>query len=327
MLRFVPTSNLDSEFTAAAEPYRRELLVHCYQMLGSVDDAQDLVQETMIRAWGAYDRYEPERASMRTWLHRIATNSCLNALESRARRPLPSGVGQAFADPEAAFVPGLEVPWLQPIPDRVLGAAPKDPADLALERGSLRLALVAALQLLPARQRAALILRDVLGFSASEAAEALDLTAAAVNSALQRARAALANPGRDVELIREPDRSESEVVDRYAAAFEQADVEGLARLLAEEVVLEMPPMWNWYIGSEAYRGFMVRVFRMNGDDWRTVRTSANRQPAIVAYCRQHDRYRLHTLQIFTVEQGAVVRTTVYQVPEVFAIFELPEILD
>ena len=166
----MPAPDMGLEFAAATEGYRRELLVHCYQMLGSVHEAEDLVQETMLRAWRAYERYDPDLASMRTWLYRIATNACLNALEGRARRPLPSGVGQPFDDPDAAFVPGFEVPWLQPIPDRLLGDPPDDPAVLAAERSGLRLAVVAALQLLPAKQRAALILRDVLGFSAAEVA-------------------------------------------------------------------------------------------------------------------------------------------------------------
>jgi RNA polymerase sigma-70 factor (ECF subfamily) len=170
------------EFSDAAEPHRRELLIHCYQMLGSVSDAQDLVQETMTRAWRAYNRFDPDLASMRTWLYRIATNACLNALDGRARRPLPSGVGQPFDDPDAPFVPGTEVPWLQPFPDRVLGTFPADPEAMALERGQLRLAFVAALQLLSAKQRAALILRDVLGFSAAEVAEELSMSVAAVNS-------------------------------------------------------------------------------------------------------------------------------------------------
>jgi RNA polymerase sigma-70 factor (ECF subfamily) len=181
---YMPQRTLDVEFTARTEPHRHELLVHCYQMLGSVQDAQDLVQETMLRAWRAYDRYDPELASMRTWLYRIATNACLNALEGRSRRPLPSGVGQRFDDPDAAFVTGFEVPWLQPLPDRLLGGAPDDPAVLAAERSGLRLAVVAALQLLPAKQRAVLILRDVLGFAAAEVALNLDMSTAAVNSAL-----------------------------------------------------------------------------------------------------------------------------------------------
>jgi RNA polymerase sigma-70 factor (ECF subfamily) len=320
----MPAREMGPEFAAATEPYRRELLVHCYQMLGSVQDAQDLVQETMLRAWRAYERFDSDLASIRTWLYRIATNACLSALESRARRPLPSGVGQPFDDPDAALAPGFEVPWLQPIPDRLLGGLPEDPAMLVAERSGLRLAVVAALQLLPAKQRAALILRDVLDFSAAEAAQMLGTSTAAVNSALQRARAAFADPGLDADQLREPERAQREVVDRYVAAFERADVDGLARLLAEEVVLEMPPMWNWYVGPAAYRRFITRVFDMRGRDWRTVPTSANRQPAMVAYNREGDRYQLHTLQVFTVKRGAIVRTTVYQDPDVFAIFELPK---
>ena len=292
------------QFTEAAEPHRRELLVHCYQMLGSVPEAQDLVQETMLRAWRAYDRYDPEPGSVRTWLYRIATNACLSALESRSRRPLPSGVGQPFDDPDAAFVPGFEVPWLQPIPDRLLGNAPDDPAVLATERRGLRLAVVAALQLLPAKQRAALIFRDVLEFSAAEAARMLDMSTAAVNSALQRARAAFAGPGLAADSLKEPGVEHREVVERYMTAFEHADVEGLARMLAQEVVLEMPPMWNWYIGQDAYSRFMERVFALRGRDWRTVPIPANRQPAMVAYARQGDRYQIHTLQVFTVEEGS-----------------------
>ena len=322
----MPGHTLEHEFTAAAEPHRRELLVHCYQMMGSVQEAEDLVQETLLRAWRAYDRYDPDLASVRTWLYRIATNACLNALEGRSHRPLPSGVGERFDDPEAAFVPGFEVPWLQPIPDRLLGGAPDDPAVLVAERSGLRLAVVAALQLLPAKQRAVLILRDVLDFATAEVAVVLDMSAAAVNSALQRARATFKGPRLDAETLKEPEPAQRAVVDRYMAAFERADVEELTRMLADEVVLEMPPMWNWYLGVAAYARFMARLFDMRGRDWRTVPISANKQPAMVAYNRQSDQYQLHTLQVFSVEEGVIVRTTVYQDPEVFAIFDLPEIL-
>jgi RNA polymerase sigma-70 factor, ECF subfamily len=317
---------MGSEFAATAEPFRRELLVHCYQMLGSVQEAQDLVQDTMLRAWRAHERYDPDLASMRTWLYHIATNACLNALEGRSRRPLPSGVGPAFDDPDAAFVPGFEVPWLQPIPDRLLGGGPDDPAVLAAERSGLRLAVVAALQLLPAKQRAVLILRDVLGFTAAEVAVLLDLSTAAVNSALQRARATFAGPRLDAETLKEPELAQRVLVDRYMSAFERADVQELTRMLAEEVVLEMPPMWNWYFGAVAYARFMARVFNTRGGAWRTVPISANRQPGMVAYSRLADQYQLHTLQVFTVEEGVILRTTVYQDPEVFALFDLPKIL-
>jgi RNA polymerase sigma-70 factor (ECF subfamily) len=172
------------DFEQQTNPFRRELLAHCYQMLGSVHDAEDLLQDTLLRAWRAFDRYDEERASLRTWLYRIATNTCLTALEKRTRRPLPTGLIGPTEDLLAPMVHGQEVVWLQPFPDAKL-----DPADLVAFRGSLRLAVVAAMQLLPARQRAVLILRDVLDWRASDVAEALDTTTASVNSALQRARA------------------------------------------------------------------------------------------------------------------------------------------
>lgn len=311
-------------FRAAVEPHRRELLVHCYRMLGSVDDAQDLLQETMTRAWRAYPRYDPHRASMRTWLYRIATNACLNALESRKRRPLPSDVGAVFDDPDAAFVPGFEVPWLQPFPDALLGPAPADPADVAVERARLRLAVVAALQLLSARQRAALVLRDVLEVPASKVAELLGTTAAAANSALQRARATLTTARADVATAAEPDETQRAVVDAWVAAFEAADVTALTKLVRDDVVLEMPPMWNWYRGSDAYGAFMARVFRTRGTTWRTVPVASNGQAALAAYRAEPDGpFTLHTLQVFTIHGRQIARTTVFQDPRVFALFDSP----
>jgi RNA polymerase sigma-70 factor (ECF subfamily) len=298
------------EFEAVTEPHRHELRVHCYRMLGSVHDADDLVQETMLRAWRAYDRYDPERASVRTWLYRIATNACLNALASRGRRPLPSAVGALFEDPEAAFVPGVEVPWLEPIP--------ADPAASAVERSRLRLAFVAALQLLPPRQRAALILREVFEVPAAEVAELLSTTTASVNSALQRARSGLAHAGVDPDAQAEPAAKQRAVVDRYVAAFERTDVAGLTALLADNVVLEMPPMWNWYAGIEPYRGFMRRVFRLRGAAWRTVPLWANGEAGFAAYAAGV----LHSVQILTVAEGRVTRTTVYQDEAVFDLFSL-----
>jgi RNA polymerase sigma-70 factor (ECF subfamily) len=319
----------DAAFGRAVEPHRRELLVHCYRMLGSVHDAQDLVQETMTRAWRAFDRYDPERASVRTWLYRIATNACLTALQSRRRRPLPSDVGARFDDPDAPFVPGLDVPWLQPFPDALLGSGPADPADVAVDRSRLRLAVVAALQLLPARQRAVLLLREVLGLPASDVAGLLDTTTAAVNSALQRARATLAGAGVDPGSVAEPDdERQREVVDSYVAAFEAADVPRLTALLQAEVVLEMPPMWNWYRGRGDYGGFMARLFRMRGTRWRTIPLAANGQAGIAAYVGGADReaYALHTVQVFDVVEGRIARTTVFQDPDVFGLFDLAQSL-
>jgi RNA polymerase sigma-70 factor (ECF subfamily) len=231
------------------EAFRGDLLAHCYRMLGSVDEAEDLVQETLLRAWRAAHRYDPRQASLRTWLHRIATNACLTALEGRARRPLPSGLGPAGDDPHVPLVPSLDVPWLQPFPDARLG----DPADAVQQRAGLRLALVAALQLLPPRQRAALVLREVLQLPAAEVAQVLDSSVASVNSSLQRARATLRAAGPVLEELREPaDPTERTVVEQYLAAFEAADVAGLTRLLADDVVMEMPPVDLWLAGMAHY---------------------------------------------------------------------------
>jgi RNA polymerase sigma-70 factor (ECF subfamily) len=301
---------MEAGFERAVAPHRRELLVHCYRMLGSLQDAEDVVQETMLRAWRAFDRFDPARASLRTWLYRIATNACLNALESRASRPLPSSAGPAFDDPDAAFVPASEVPWLVPFPN--------DPESAAVERSRLRLALVAALQLLPARQRAALILREVLDLPAAEVADSLGMTTAAVNSALQRARARLAEAGVDPEAAAEPPAAQRAIVDRYVDAFERADVAALTALLADDVVLEMPPMANWYLGRDDYAGFMRRVYRLRGTDWHTEPLWANGEAGFAAYVDG----ALHTVQVLTVERGRVTRTTVFQSPEVFALFGL-----
>ncbi|SCL39055.1 RNA polymerase, sigma subunit, ECF family [Micromonospora rhizosphaerae] len=305
------------DFDRRTTPYRRELLAHCYRMLGSVHEAEDLVQETLLRAWRAFDRYDPERASLRTWLHRIATNVCLTALRTRRRRSLPSDVVGSNPDPDAPMVVG-EVPWLQPFPDALL-----DPATVVAARGSLRLALVAAMQLLPPRQRAILILRDVLDWSAAEVAQTLATTPAAVNSGLQRARARLGALAVREEQVAEPaDPDRRALVDRYVAAFERADVAALTRLLAEDAVLEMPPVLNWYVGRERYGRFMARVFAMRGSDWRILPTAANGQPALAAYVRDGDGYVPHTVQVLTVTGSRISRNVVFQDREVFAAFGL-----
>ena len=310
-------------FTLRTDPFRRELLAHCYRMLGSVHDAEDLLQETLLRAWRAFDQYDPSRAALRTWLYRIATNACLTALEQRSRRPLPSGLGAPPGDDaEEPLVRGEEVPWLQPIPDALVG----DPADVVAARGSLRLAVVAALQLLPARQRAVLILREVLQWPAADVAAALDMTTVAVNSALQRARVRLGAAGLGEDQVDEPTDAEQRAqVDRYVTAFENADLVALQRLLADDAVLEMPPFVNWYRGSELYVRFIARVFTLRGADWRMVPVGANGQPAVAAYVRAPDgRYALHTLQVFTVTTSGISRNTTFQDPEVFATFGLAD---
>ena len=311
------------DFTVRTDPFRRELLAHCYRMLGSVHDAEDLLQETLLRAWRAYDRYDPSRSALRTWLYRIATNACLTALEQRSRRPLPSGLGAPPGeDPGEPLLRGEEVPWLQPIPDAMLG----DPAGVLLSRGSLRLAFVAAMQFLPARQRAVLVLREVLDWPAAEVAAALGMSTAAVNSALQRARARLGELGLGEDQIHEPaDPGHRAQIERYVVAFENADLAALEKLLTEDCVLEMPPFVNWYRGRESYLGFIARVYTLRGTHWRLLPTGANGQPALAAYTRAEDGgYTLHTLQVFTVTEAGVSRNTVFQDRELFRYFGLPE---
>ncbi|KDN18148.1 sigma-70 family RNA polymerase sigma factor [Amycolatopsis rifamycinica] len=307
------------DFATRTEPHRRELLAHCYRMLGSVHEAEDLVQETLVRAWKAWEGYDPARASVRTWLYRIATNACLTALAGRARRPLPSGLGGPGDDPHAPLTPSFEIPWLHPFPDARLD----DPGRRLARRGTLRLALLAAMQTLPPKQRAVLILRDVLEFSAAEVAGFLGTTPAAVNSALQRARAGLG--GLSADEVPEPDDAAVEaVLDRYVRAFERADVAGLVELLTDDVVLEMPPVPLWFRGRDDYGRFLARLFGMRGPEWRMTRTAANGQPALVAYCRDDAGvYRLHTLQAFTVRGGRVAHNVVFADPAVLAPFGLP----
>jgi RNA polymerase sigma-70 factor (ECF subfamily) len=321
--------SISEDFVRRTDPFRRELLVHCYQMLGSIHDAEDLVQETLLRAWRAYGRFDDRRASLRTWLYRIATNACLTALESRSRRPLPSGLGAPNDDPEQPLVRGQEVPWLQPFPDALLGEDPSDPATVLAARGSLRLALVAAMQFLPARQRAILILRDVLDLPAAEVADMLDTTPAAVNSGLQRARARLGEVAAGEDQIDEPaDPRRRALVDRYVTAFENADVAALTRLLTDDAVLEMPPFLNWFVGREYYARFIARIFALRGTDWRMIPTSANGQPALGAYVRGEDgAYHVHTLQVFTVTGSGISRNVVFQDAGLFATFGLPPSLD
>jgi RNA polymerase sigma-70 factor, ECF subfamily len=297
------------------EPYRGELVAYCYRMLGSFHEAEDLVQETMLRAWKARDRYDRTRASVRTWLYRIATNVCLSALEGRARRPLPSGLGAPSQDPGAPLTPAFDIPWLQPFPD-----ARFDPG----MRADLRLALVAAMQILPPRQRAVLVLREVLQFSAAEVAGQLGTTVPAVNSALQRARAGLAEAGDAGEIAEPGDPGVRAVIQNYVEAFEAADVPALVRLLTDEAVLEMPPVPLWYRGRRDYGLFMRRVFEMRGPGWIMRQLSANGQPALAAYAPEPGGgHRLHTLQVLTVSSGRVACNVVFADPRVFEAFDLP----
>jgi RNA polymerase sigma-70 factor (ECF subfamily) len=297
-------------------------------MLGSAHEAEDLVQETLLRAWKARDRYDQARASLRTWLYRIATNACLSALESRQRRPLPSGLGAPSTDPDAPLVPDFAVQWLQPLPDDYLGAEKLDPQERAVERDSVRLALVAAMQVLPPKQRAVLLLRDVLGFSAVEVAEQLDASTASVNSALQRARVAVAVSSPRQDEIRNPDdQAVRTTIGRYVAAFEAADVATLVSLLTEDAVLEMPPVPLWYQGRADYGLFIARVFTMRGSGWRMLPAAANGQPALVAYSPDGaGGWQLHTVQVLTVTEQGIACNVVFADPQVFQVFGLEPVL-
>jgi RNA polymerase sigma-70 factor, ECF subfamily len=316
-----------ADFAQLADPFRAELTAHCYRMLGSVHDAEDQVQETMIRAWRSYADFEG-RASLRTWLYKIATNACLRALENRGHRPLPSGLG-APGSPEEPLAAGQEVPWLEPIPDALVRPDPADPAAVVASRAGLRLALIAALQYLPARQRAVLILRDVLQWHASEVAELLGISATAVNGLLLRARARIAQAGLAQDEIREPgEAAQRALLDRYAAAFENADAAALSRLLREDAVFEMPPILTWFAGRDLITRFLgTRVLGQPGD-FRTVPVAANSQPGLAFYLLGRDgEHHAHAVQVLTTTgDGSIAHIVSFNQPGLFPAFGLPQIL-
>jgi RNA polymerase sigma-70 factor (ECF subfamily) len=313
------------DFTSLTGRFRGELLAHCYRMLGSAEEAEDLVQETYLRAWRSFGGFEG-RASVRTWLYRIATNVCLTAIERRGRRPLPSGLGGPAEDPEAPVVAGAEVPWLQPLPDMLLTGEHQDPAAVAASRAGIRLAFVAALQYLSARQRAMLIMRDVLQWPAAQVADLLGTTTTAVNSGLRRARAQLARalPAED-ELAEPADPDTRALLDRFAAAFENANASALADLLREDVALEMPPVLTWFAGRQAVTGFLAsQVFSRRGRFWM-IPVMANGQPAFAA-CRREDdgSCRVREVLVLTVTTTGIARIVVFLDPGPFAAFGLAQ---
>ena len=315
-----------ADFAQLTGPFQAELMAHCYRMLGSVHDAEDQVQETLIRAWRSYSDFEG-RASLRTWLYKIATNACLRALENRGRRPLPSGLG-APGSPEEPLAAGHEVPWLEPLPDALVRADPADPASVVVSRASLRLALIAALQYLPARQRAVLILRDVLQWRASEVADLLGTTPTAVNGLLLRARARIEQAGLAQDEIREPEETpQRALLDRYAAAFENADASALAQLLREDAVFEMPPMLTWFAGRDLIGRFLgTRVLGQPGD-FKTVPIAANSQPGFAFYLLGRDgHHHAHAVHVLTVADAGIAHIVSFNQPELFPAFGLPQVL-
>jgi RNA polymerase sigma-70 factor (ECF subfamily) len=315
---------VSEDFTTATGPFRGELLAHCYRMLGSAEEAEDLVQETYLRAWRSFEGFEG-RSSMRTWLYRIATNACLTALERRSRRPLPSGLGAPSGDPGTPVVASLEVPWLQPLPGALLAADRTDPSAVAASRAGIRLAFVAALQRLSARQRAVLILRDVLEWPAAQVADLLGTTTTAVNSGLRRARAQLAQSPPAEDALAEPAEPDRRaLLDRFAAAVENADASALAQLLAEDVALEMPPALTWFAGRQAVVGFTASQLFTEPGALRLIPVTANGQPAFAVYQRESGgAYHAHAVQVLTVTAKGITRIVAFTDPGLFASFGLP----
>ncbi|MFI8213915.1 sigma-70 family RNA polymerase sigma factor [Streptomyces werraensis] len=251
------TTDLD----ATLEQYRVELTGYCYRMLGSSFEAEDAVQDTMIRAWRSIDKFE-ERSSLRSWLYRIATNVCLDMLSAGNKRARPMDLTESTPLARAALSPRPDHTWLEPMPDDRVLPTPADPAEAAVAKESVRLAFMAALQRLPAKQRAVLILREVLAWKASEVAELLGTSVASVNSALQRARATLAErrePGADAAVADPLDEDQKKLLDRYVAAFEGYDMSALTALLHEDAIMTMPPFDLWLTGADDITGFMTTM--------------------------------------------------------------------
>jgi RNA polymerase sigma-70 factor (ECF subfamily) len=327
-------ADLDATATTAApagadlemrlEQHRAELTGYCYRMLGSAFEAEDAVQETLLRAWRSFDRFEG-RAAFKSWLYRIATNVCLTMLDGRRRRARPMDLGPAGTI-DGALTTLPEVTWLEPIPDARVLPSEADPAELAMSRETLRLAFVAALQHLPARQRAVLILREVLRWKASEVAELLDTSVASVNSALQRARATLAASNVAVTDAPPPmDEADRALLARYVDAFEQFDIDGLVALLHEEATLSMPPYELWLRGVDDLRGWFLGTGQHCAGS-RLVAVTANGSPAFGQYSPTGPggSYEPWALQVIEMSEGRVAAINSFlDTARMFPLFGLP----
>lgn len=316
-------------FAAESERFRRELLSHCYRMVGSAHDAEDLVQEAYLRAWRARDDFEG-RASLRSWLYKIATNVCLTALEQRRSRVLPSTLTGPYdgpGRPPSRVAPG-EVSWLEPLPDAWLAPAADDPGAAVIARESLRLALIASLQCLPARQRAIFLLREVLAFSAEETAELLDMTTTAVKSGLQRARARLDELEPKPEALLEPtDPRARQLLDDYMAAFARSDVELLLQVLRADATLEATSFRDWQSGrARCLHVFGSYVLGTPGD-WRMLATSANGQPAAAVYRRDADgAFRASDVVVLAPTPTGISRVVAFHDAALVVMFGFPDVL-
>jgi RNA polymerase sigma-70 factor, ECF subfamily len=314
------------DFAELAQPYRRELVAHCYRMTGSLQDAEDLVQDTLLRGWRSYDSFDG-RSSLRTWLYRIATNAGLTLLASAPRRELPSGLGAPSTDPSASTFEGLDsFPWLGPAPTSLFTDHANDPASIVGVRDSTRLALIAAFQRLPARQRAALILVDVAGFTPSEAAETLDISVTATRSLVQRAREALEADRPNQEQVVVESTTDTAVLQQYLTAFETGDIELLAGLLRSDVEYEMPPIESWFVGRDAvlelHRQFVFTT------EHRVLATSANGYPAAASYlANPGGGFLARSIHVLEIEEGQIARVTLFRNKSLFPFFGLPDALD
>jgi len=322
------------EFEQLAAPYRREIQLHCYRMLGSVHDAEDLVQETYVRAWRSFASFTG--GSFRAWLYRIATNACLNAIASRKHRQRWMPDQQAPAtDQMPDGKPAADLAWLEPYPDSylegIVDSAPTPEARYSSDE-AVKLAFVAAIQFLPPRQRAVLLLCDVLGWTAPEASELLDDSTASVNSALQRARETLARryPNARPVVVGSRRAEERKLLGRYLQAWETLDLENFVALLKEDATYTMPPLPQWYEGRDAIGGFFGWAWkRYRG--FRLVPTGANRQPAFAAYARMGSelQWSAHSIHVLTVESNVISSLTLFVKPDgppLFRAFGLPLLL-
>jgi len=314
-------------FELITEPHRRELQVHCYRMLGSILDAEDMVQETLVRAWEKLHTFEG-RAPLRAWLYRIATNVSLDELAKRSKRSLPQELYPA-ADPMRPLSPAIMDPiWIEPFPDAWLEPASTDPAARYDQRESVTLAFIVALQSLPPRQRAILLLRDVLGLRSKEVADLLDLSTSAIESALYRARRTLSNRySSPTPAALASDPMLQDLLDRYVNAWEAADIEGLVALMREDATFPMPPSPTWVKGREQIRRFVTENI-LEGDArgrWKLLQTQANGQPAFAWYRRNPNgsTYAPFAIQVVSIDGGLVSDATTFVLPQLFAAFELP----
>ncbi len=318
----------DAAFTRLVQPLRRELHAHCYRMLGSAHDADDALQDALVRAWRALARFEG-RSSLRSWLYTVATRTCLDVVEARGRRALPVDLGPSSPRAVLGDVPLTDVAWLGPYPSAGLRDAPVHPEARYEQRESVELAFVAALQHLPGNQRAALLLFEVLGFSAAEIAAIMATSVASVNSALQRARAIVAEkvPARTQQqtLRQVGDVRLRAIVTAYSTALERGDADALVALLTEDVTWSMPPLPHWYHGRDAVMDFACELPLARCGAWRHTATAANGQPAVALYLWDDDAgaHLAWTITVLTLHGERIAEITSFLGAEHFPAFGLP----